>query len=141
MSPPTMAKTLPGSSLNSLPSSPSSSSNSSHSSIVVCSSLPTQILTTPEISSVYSCCAKLQLIPHHTTTTIRHPVLLLTGFDTPPPTADTQSFLATVSVLAAIALSLFLGLRVNFNEFGNSSSLYCHYFIGKFPVFMGLLHG
>ncbi|GMI94603.1 hypothetical protein like AT3G44020 [Hibiscus trionum] len=37
-----------------------------------------------------------------------HPVLLLTGFDKP---LDTQTFLATISVLAAIALSLFLGLK------------------------------
>lgn len=37
-----------------------------------------------------------------------HPVLLLTGFDRP---VDTQTFLATISVLAAIALSLFLGLK------------------------------
>ncbi|GKV35040.1 hypothetical protein SLE2022_003520 [Rubroshorea leprosula] len=37
-----------------------------------------------------------------------HPVLLLTGLDRP---LDTQTFLATISVLAAIALSLFLGLK------------------------------
>ncbi|KAE8663823.1 putative carboxylesterase 15-like [Hibiscus syriacus] len=37
-----------------------------------------------------------------------HPVLLFTGFDRP---LDTQTFLATISVLAAIALSLFLGLK------------------------------
>ncbi|CAI9105874.1 OLC1v1004895C1 [Oldenlandia corymbosa var. corymbosa] len=120
-------KTLPQSSLfNPLPypksSSSSSSSvyppNSSQSSpsFVVCSSLPTQILTTltseisiPASSAAVSStcfCAKF----HQPTSIIRHPILLFTGFDTPPP-VDTQSFLATVSVLVAIALSLFLGLK------------------------------
>ncbi|KAJ8439360.1 hypothetical protein Cgig2_022497 [Carnegiea gigantea] len=37
-----------------------------------------------------------------------HPILLFAGFDRP---TDTQTLLATVSVLAAIALSLFLGLK------------------------------
>ncbi|GLT44371.1 hypothetical protein SLA2020_182740 [Shorea laevis] len=37
-----------------------------------------------------------------------HPVLLLTDLDRP---LDTQTFLAIISVLAAIALSLFLGLK------------------------------
>ncbi|TMX04069.1 hypothetical protein EJD97_011695 [Solanum chilense] len=38
-----------------------------------------------------------------------HPILLFVGFDSPP--LDTQTFLATISVLTAIALSLFLGLK------------------------------
>ncbi|KAL3518725.1 hypothetical protein ACH5RR_021314 [Cinchona calisaya] len=104
-----MARTLPHSSLHSFPSS----STSSICPITICSSLPTHILTNSEISivsSVFSCSSKLQLISHHpTTTTAIPPILLFTGFDT--PTVDTQSFLATVSVLAAIALSLFLGLK------------------------------
>ncbi|KAK6163667.1 hypothetical protein DH2020_000531 [Rehmannia glutinosa] len=37
------------------------------------------------------------------------PILLFTGIDS--PTVDTQTFLVTVSVLVAIALSLFLGLK------------------------------
>ncbi|KAF9595417.1 hypothetical protein IFM89_000335 [Coptis chinensis] len=37
-----------------------------------------------------------------------HPIFLLGGFDRP---VDTQTFIVTVSVLAAIALSLFLGLK------------------------------
>ncbi|KAJ4724666.1 protein disulfide-isomerase LQY1, chloroplastic-like [Melia azedarach] len=37
-----------------------------------------------------------------------HPIFLLTGFDRP---LDTQTLLATISVLVAIALSLFLGLK------------------------------
>ncbi|XP_010243660.1 PREDICTED: uncharacterized protein LOC104587662 [Nelumbo nucifera] len=37
-----------------------------------------------------------------------HPILFFNSFDRP---VDTQTFLATVSVLAAIALSLFLGLK------------------------------
>ncbi|KAL9266602.1 hypothetical protein AKJ16_DCAP18295 [Drosera capensis] len=36
------------------------------------------------------------------------PILLFAGFDAP---IDTQNFLATVSVLVAVALSLFLGLK------------------------------
>ncbi|XP_055835904.1 protein BUNDLE SHEATH DEFECTIVE 2, chloroplastic isoform X2 [Solanum dulcamara] len=41
--------------------------------------------------------------------TNHHPILLFVGFDSPP--LDTQTFLATISVLTAIALSLFLGLK------------------------------
>ncbi|GKV35036.1 hypothetical protein SLEP1_g43356 [Rubroshorea leprosula] len=41
-----------------------------------------------------------------------HPVLLLAGLDRP---LDTQNFLSTISVLAAIALSLFLGFKVMWN--------------------------
>ncbi|XP_027082272.1 uncharacterized protein LOC113780632 [Coffea eugenioides] len=110
-----MAKPLAHSSLHSFPSSSSSTSSSFLCPITVCSSFPTQLLTNSEISilsSVSSCSSKLQFIPHHstaTTTTLKHPILLFTALDTPP--VDTQSFLATVSVLAAIVLSLFLGLK------------------------------
>ncbi|KAJ4829158.1 hypothetical protein Tsubulata_032715 [Turnera subulata] len=38
-----------------------------------------------------------------------HPILLFSGFDAP---LDTQTALSTVSIVAAIALSLFLGLKV-----------------------------
>ncbi|KAF8398017.1 hypothetical protein HHK36_016943 [Tetracentron sinense] len=37
-----------------------------------------------------------------------HPIFFFSAFDRP---VDTQTFLATISVLAAIALSLFLGLK------------------------------
>ncbi|TXG73493.1 hypothetical protein EZV62_002072 [Acer yangbiense] len=37
-----------------------------------------------------------------------HPILLLTGFDRP---LDTQTLFATISVLVAISLSLFLGFK------------------------------
>ncbi|KAL5538949.1 hypothetical protein UlMin_045171 [Ulmus minor] len=42
------------------------------------------------------------------TRVIASPILLFTGFDS---SLDTQNFLVTVSVLAAIALSLFLGFK------------------------------
>mgnify|MGYP004710287757 CR=1 FL=1 len=115
---PSMGKSLAHSSLHSFPSSSSSTSSSFLCPITVCSSLPTQLLTNSEISilsSVSSCSSKLQFIQQHstaTTTTLKHPILLFTALDTPP--VDTQSFLATVSVLAAIALSLFFGLKVAF---------------------------
>lgn len=44
------------------------------------------------------------------TSLILHPFFLLSGLDTP---LDTQTALSTISVIAAIALSLFLGLKVN----------------------------
>ncbi|XP_027062739.1 uncharacterized protein [Coffea arabica] len=110
-----MGKSLAHSSLHSFPSSSSSTSSSFLCPITVCSSLHTQLLTNSEISilfSVSSCSSKLQFIQQHstaTTTTLKHPILLFTALDTPP--VDAQSFLATVSVLAATALSLFLGLK------------------------------
>ncbi|GFP89465.1 hypothetical protein PHJA_001090100 [Phtheirospermum japonicum] len=39
----------------------------------------------------------------------KQPILLFAGLES--PTVDTQTFLVTVSVLVAIALSLFLGLK------------------------------
>ncbi|KAI3450792.1 hypothetical protein Pfo_007457, partial [Paulownia fortunei] len=47
--------------------------------------------------------------PPHQPTISKHPILLFTGLDS--PTVDTQTFLVTVSVLVAIALSLVLGLK------------------------------
>lgn len=69
----------------------------------------TQFSTNLEIPVLSSCCSQIQqlfpsTIKHH------HPILLFVGVDSPP--LDTQTFLATFSVLAAIALSLFLGLKV-----------------------------
>ncbi|MCD9642666.1 hypothetical protein HAX54_029573 [Datura stramonium] len=88
----------------------------SSSSSTICSSL-CPFTCCPSFSSfptkleipVLSCCSQLhQFFPfptnHH------HPILLLVGFDSSPP-LDTQTFLAIVSVLTAIALSLFLGLK------------------------------
>lgn len=71
-----------------------------------CPSFPTK-LEFPVLST--SCFSQFhQFFPfptnHH------HPILLFVGFDSPP--LDTQTFLATISVLTAIALSLFLGLKV-----------------------------
>ncbi|XP_027769038.1 uncharacterized protein LOC107003041 isoform X2 [Solanum pennellii] len=70
-----------------------------------CPSFPTK-LEFPVLST--SCVSQFhQFFPfptnHH------HPILLFVGFDSPP--LDTQTFLATISVLTAIALSLFLGLK------------------------------
>ncbi|XP_065867431.1 protein BUNDLE SHEATH DEFECTIVE 2, chloroplastic isoform X1 [Euphorbia lathyris] len=45
---------------------------------------------------------------HRPTHLLLHPLLLYSGFERP---LDTQTALATVSVFAAIALSLFLGLK------------------------------
>ncbi|KAL6202638.1 hypothetical protein ACLB2K_026344 [Fragaria x ananassa] len=68
--------------------------------------------TRPEIPSVlFRCSASikpLQVIIEPTRLFVQPILLLTTGFNTP---LDTQTFLATVSVLAAIALSLFLGLK------------------------------
>ncbi|PRQ32694.1 hypothetical protein RchiOBHm_Chr5g0049271 [Rosa chinensis] len=60
---------------------------------------------------LFRCSASLkpEVIIEPTSRLFVQPVLLLTtGFNTP---LDTQTFLATISVLAAIALSLFLGLK------------------------------
>lgn len=42
-----------------------------------------------------------------------HPIFLFNGVVVETPFVDTQTFLVTISVLAAIALSLFLGLKVS----------------------------
>ncbi|XP_023531506.1 uncharacterized protein LOC111793722 [Cucurbita pepo subsp. pepo] len=44
----------------------------------------------------------------HSISSVIHPVLLFNSYDAP---LDTQTFLATFSVLVAISLSLFLGLK------------------------------
>ncbi|XP_060169978.1 protein SPA, chloroplastic [Lycium barbarum] len=69
------------------------------------SCFPTK-LEIPILSSSSSCCSQFfpLLTNHH-----HHPILLFIGFESPP--LDTQTFLATFSVLTAIALSLFLGLK------------------------------
>ena len=50
-----------------------------------------------------------EIIIQPTARLLVQPIFLFAGFDRP---LDTQTFLATISVLAAIALSLFLGLKV-----------------------------
>ncbi|KAL0459974.1 UNVERIFIED_CONTAM: hypothetical protein Slati_0624600 [Sesamum latifolium] len=100
-------------------STPSSSSSSSHSlpsSLFFCSlpnnysSINSEIPFRSSSSSAISCYSSQSLgqIPHQLTIP-NHPILLFTGIDSPP--VDTQTFLVTVSVLVAIALSLFLGLK------------------------------
>ncbi|XVF69293.1 hypothetical protein PTKIN_Ptkin11bG0069300 [Pterospermum kingtungense] len=88
--------------LNSISSSFSSSSTSH--------SLPQLSLTKQDLPtlSCYKYSKRRKLFYQPTTRLILHPVLLLTGFDKP---LDTQTFLSTISVLAAIALSLFLGFK------------------------------
>ncbi|KAM7522920.1 hypothetical protein LguiA_012822 [Lonicera macranthoides] len=68
----------------------------------------------PNLSAT-CCSSKLELIPipipfttTSTTKILFNPLLLFAGFDTP---LDTQTFLVTISVLVAISLSLFLGLK------------------------------
>ncbi|XP_011089002.1 protein SPA, chloroplastic [Sesamum indicum] len=102
----------------STPSS-SSSSHSVPSSLFFCS-LPNNLSINSEIpfrsasssssSLTISCYSSQSLsqIPYQPTIP-NHPILLFTGIDS--PTVDTQTFLVTVSVLVAIALSLFLGLK------------------------------
>ncbi|XWS52769.1 hypothetical protein CRYUN_Cryun11dG0100700 [Craigia yunnanensis] len=95
--------TLSFSSMSSLSSSFSSSSSSSTNHFLSQLSLTKQEI--PTLSRYNSKRRKLFYQPKRL---ILHPVLLLSGFDKP---LDTQTFLATISVLAAIALSLFLGLK------------------------------
>ncbi|CAN4120120.1 unnamed protein product [Withania somnifera] len=86
------------------------SSSASSTTTTVCSSLcpftcsssfPTK-LEISSLSSSSSCFSQFS--------TNHHPFyLLFVGIDSPP--LDTQTFLATFSVLTAIALSLFLGLK------------------------------
>lgn len=65
--------------------------------------------TKPEILFRCSASIKPEVIIEPTRLFVQPILLLTTGFDRP---LDTQTFLATISVLAAIALSLFLGLKV-----------------------------
>lgn len=65
-----------------------------------------------EIPSATSIClsSKLLLQGFIQPISAKSPILLFTGSEL--PAVDTQTFLVTVSVLGAIALSLFLGLKV-----------------------------
>ncbi|XP_022731011.1 protein SPA, chloroplastic-like [Durio zibethinus] len=95
--------TLCFSSLNPLFYSFSSSSSSSTNHF-----LPQLSLTKQEIPTLSRYNSKRRKLLYQPTRLILHPVLLLSGFDKP---LDTQTVLATISVLVAIALSLFLGLK------------------------------
>ncbi|KAM5584882.1 hypothetical protein ABKV19_004312 [Rosa sericea] len=71
----------------------------------------TEFPTRPEFPLLlFRCSASLkpEVITEPTRLFVQPILLLTTGFNTP---LDTQTFLATISVLAAIALSLFLGLK------------------------------
>ncbi|XP_049368060.1 protein SPA, chloroplastic [Solanum verrucosum] len=108
-----MATTLSYSSLYPFHSlSPSSSSSTICSSLcpfTCCPSFPTK-LEFPVLSTSSSCFSQFHhFFPFPTNHHHHHPILLFVGFDSPP--VDTQTFLATISVLTAIALSLFLGLK------------------------------
>ncbi|KAL5763628.1 hypothetical protein ACOSP7_015979 [Xanthoceras sorbifolium] len=89
-----------------LPLSSLSSSSSSTNNL-----LP-QILTRKREIPLLSCCIskhKKRVSYQPTITNLfLHPILLLSGFDRP---LDTQTLFATISVLVAIALSLFLGFK------------------------------
>lgn len=90
----------------------SSASSSSTTSLTANHSLPHQPQTKPEIPLLFRCSATIAARPEviiQPTRLFVQPILLFAGFDRP---LDTQTFLATISVLAAIALSLFLGLKV-----------------------------
>ncbi|KAB2606384.1 protein disulfide-isomerase LQY1-like [Pyrus ussuriensis x Pyrus communis] len=96
----------------------SSSSSSSSSFPSTSQSFPHQPQTKPETPLPLIRCSATgiatiaapgrQIIIQPTTRLLVQPILLFAGFDRP---LDTQTFLATISVLAAIALSLFLGLK------------------------------
>ncbi|XP_021800061.1 protein SPA, chloroplastic [Prunus avium] len=89
----------------------SSASSSSTTSLTANHSLPHQPQTKPEIPLLFRCSATIAARPEviiQPTRLFVQPILLFAGFDRP---LDTQTFLATISVLAAIALSLFLGLK------------------------------
>lgn len=62
---------------------------------------------------------------------IMDPILMFNGFGSSAFYIDTQTLLATVSVLAAIALSLFLGFRVTTN--------YIYFFYYLSSVFVSII--
>ncbi|XP_030522276.1 protein disulfide-isomerase LQY1, chloroplastic [Rhodamnia argentea] len=94
----------------SLPSS-SSSSSPSPAPLFLCTSCDAAIRNlqhSPQVPALVGSC-RSELKPLLSASDLLvHPLLLFGGLDR---TLDTQTVLATVSVLAAIALSLFLGLK------------------------------
>ncbi|OAY52175.1 hypothetical protein MANES_04G063400v8 [Manihot esculenta] len=107
-----MAALFSSSSLHSF-SSLFPSSSSSSSSLYSCSFpcthfLPQTLPSKPEIvTPTRFCCSRRSLL-NRPPNLVLHPFFLLTGFERP---LDTQTALAIVSVVAAIALSLYLGLK------------------------------
>ncbi|XP_031100313.1 protein disulfide-isomerase LQY1, chloroplastic [Ipomoea triloba] len=83
------------------------------SSIASLSSSSLILPSNPEIPFLSSCPPKFHHLLHfpinHHHHHHHHPILLFTALDSPP--VDTQTFLATITVIAAISLSLFLGLK------------------------------
>ncbi|KAK9727078.1 hypothetical protein RND81_05G256900 [Saponaria officinalis] len=62
----------------------------------------------PKKTANYSCKSKLNFHMQNSSLIVIHPLLIFAGIDRP---LDTQTLLVTVSVLAAISISLFLGLK------------------------------
>ncbi|XP_021892608.1 uncharacterized protein LOC110810683 [Carica papaya] len=89
--------------LSSPPPPPSSTSSAIH-------LLPQLSLAKPDVSAFlrFHKPNRRNLLYHNSDRFVLHPIFLLAGFDRP---LDTQTFLVTISVLVAIALSLFLGLK------------------------------
>ncbi|POO01407.1 hypothetical protein TorRG33x02_027140 [Trema orientale] len=87
------------------------SSSSSSSSSTTTTSLATSHPLSPKPETPLLSRCSLMLRPKlgiQPTRLFLHPILLFTGFEN---SVDTQTFLATISVLATIALSLFLGFK------------------------------
>ncbi|KAI3412457.1 uncharacterized protein J3R85_017271 [Psidium guajava] len=99
-------------SLSSL-SLPSSSSSPSHAALFLCTNCDAAVRNlqhSPQVTALVGSSCRSELKPLRSASDLLvHPLLLFGGLDR---TLDTQTVLATVSVLAAIALSLFLGLKV-----------------------------
>ncbi|KDP42950.1 hypothetical protein JCGZ_23892 [Jatropha curcas] len=70
--------------------------------------LPQFLSAKPEFPSLSRFCCSHGEFLDRPTNFFLHPIFLFSGFERP---LDTQTALATVSVLAAISLSLFLGLK------------------------------
>ncbi|KAI3461225.1 hypothetical protein Pfo_017888 [Paulownia fortunei] len=109
--PPPLSHSSQSSCSSSSPPVPSSVFFSSHHSLPT--NFPTNsgipVLSSSSISCFSSQFSLQELSQLHQPTISKHPILLFTGLDS--PTVDTQTFLVTVSVLVAIALSLVLGLK------------------------------
>jgi hypothetical protein len=122
------------------PLSSSSSSSSSSSTLIhlsPCSSTASLSLPQPS-SKVYCPSSKCRRKPTKSRfLMIIDPILLFNGFGS-AFYIDTQTLLATVSVLAAIALSLFLGLKV-INNYTFPSFLFSYFSFYQNVFFVLLL--
>ncbi|XAR60226.1 Protein disulfide-isomerase [Bertholletia excelsa] len=90
------------------PTSSSSSTTTVQLSLRSVASLPGQLLPSKPDLPLLATSSSSKLLFVHPTKLSLHPFFLFAGFNGPP---DTQTFLVTISVLTAIALSLFLGLK------------------------------